>query len=206
MKIKNSFTAGLIVLFVFIIAGTSTAWAGTPNITSFDPNTIKVKTNSDELITFNITINQTVNATWYFNGTQIQFNESAAEAKYFNDSSPSGVWNMTVTVENANGTDFRMWDWTVLPPLPPPIPGAPNIWGSFPSSPVYDIAGAARTFDITLNQTANVTWLINGTQIQFNESVTGAEYTNISAPQGTWNVTAAVEKQTVPISGPGTGT
>ncbi len=196
MKIKyGKFTAGLIVPFVLIIAGALMAGAaqGTPNITSFNPNTTEVTTNAGESITFNITINQTVNATWYINGTEARFNESVSEAEYSNDSSSSGIWNITVVVENTNGTDFRTWDWTVMPSPPTPIYGAPNITGFSPLSPVSDLAGATRIFNITLNQTSNVTWLINGTRVQFNESVTGAEYTNISAAQGTWNVTAAIE-------------
>ena len=36
----------------------------------------------------------------------------------------------------------------------------------------------------------NVSWQINGTEVQFNESVTGAYYTNTSATLGTWNVSA----------------
>jgi len=58
---------------------------------------------------------------------------------------------------------------------------------------VYDNEGATRPFNITIDQIANVTWLINGTQVGFNESVTEASYTNTSAVIGTWNVSAVVE-------------
>ena len=65
-----------------------------------------------------------------------------------------------------------------------------NITSFTPSSPVADTEGAARTFSITVNQIANVSWLINGTEAQTNESVTSAAYTNASATPGVWNVSA----------------
>ena len=72
---------------------------------------------------------------------------------------------------------------------PGPAP-MPNITGYAPSSPVSDAEGAARAFNITVNQTVNVSWRINGTEVQTNESVTEASYTNTSAATGTWNVSA----------------
>jgi hypothetical protein len=66
----------------------------------------------------------------------------------------------------------------------------PSITGFAPNTPVSDFAGASRTFNITVNQTANVTWYINGSQVKTNTSVTGANYTNTSAASGFWNVTA----------------
>jgi len=74
-----------------------------------------------------------------------------------------------------------------------PAAGAPNITSYAPETPVYDDEGATRTFNITVNQTVNVTWLINGTQVGSNEGVTEASYTNTSAVIGTWNVSAIVE-------------
>jgi hypothetical protein len=55
---------------------------------------------------------------------------------------------------------------------------------------VSDTEGATRTFNITINQNVNVSWQINGTVIQTNESKTEASYTNVSANVGTWNVSA----------------
>jgi parallel beta-helix repeat protein len=56
---------------------------------------------------------------------------------------------------------------------------------------IYDAEGAARTFDITTSQIANVSWLIDGTVVKDTENgVTEASYTNTSAAVGTWNVSA----------------
>jgi hypothetical protein len=68
----------------------------------------------------------------------------------------------------------------------------PEIISHAPESPVNDYIGANRTFNITINQTVDVSWQINGTEVQINEKVTEASYTNTSAVVGTWNVFAIV--------------
>ncbi len=69
----------------------------------------------------------------------------------------------------------------------------PSIISYAPESPVSDIAGATRAFNITVDQVVNVSWLINRTEVQTNESVTEVSYTNASAAIGTWNISAVVE-------------
>ncbi len=71
--------------------------------------------------------------------------------------------------------------------------GTPNITSRGPvSSPVSNTAGATRAFNITVNQSVYVRWLINGTEVATNTSATTATYTNTSAAVGVWNVSAAV--------------
>jgi|GEM_PF-335623 len=68
---------------------------------------------------------------------------------------------------------------------------SPAITGSSPASPVNDPAGSARTFTLTSNQSVNVIWHINGTEVQNNSTkATTSSYTNTSAGVGIWNVTA----------------
>ena len=69
---------------------------------------------------------------------------------------------------------------------------SPKIISHAPESPVDDHIGANRTFEITINQTVNVSWQINGTEVQTDTSVTAASYTNTSAVNGSWNVSAIV--------------
>ena len=66
----------------------------------------------------------------------------------------------------------------------------PNITSSAPPSPVSDIEGATRTFNITIDQTVNVSWQINGTEVFNQTGVIESAYTNTSAAVGTWNVSA----------------
>ena len=77
-------------------------------------------------------------------------------------------------------------------PLVPVGIGAPNIIFYTPESLVNDIESKPRTFNITVDQTVDVSWQINGTEVQTNTSVTDAPYTNTSGSVGTWNVSAIV--------------
>ena len=75
---------------------------------------------------------------------------------------------------------------TISAPAPPGIISYAPV-----SAAISDTEGATRTFNITVNQTVNVTWLINGTVVKDTEKgVTEASYTNTSAVIGTWNVSA----------------
>ncbi len=65
-----------------------------------------------------------------------------------------------------------------------------NIISYAPLSPIIDTEGAARTFNLTADQTLNVEWYINGTLVGSNSSVIAANYSNDSARSGTWNVSA----------------
>jgi len=69
-------------------------------------------------------------------------------------------------------------------------PGAPAIISFEPTTFVSDDIGATRKFTILVNQSVDVNWYLNGTVIQFNESVSNAEYTNTSAVAGTWTISA----------------
>ncbi|MCZ7381843.1 MAG: PGF-pre-PGF domain-containing protein [Candidatus Methanoperedens sp.] len=99
----------------------------------------------------------------------------------------SGIFHVNVTAVSVNDSNRFSYINTTTTVT---APGAPNLTSFAPQSPVNDVAGASRTFNITTNQTVNMTWYINGTFVQFNESVTDANYTNISAVAGFWNVTA----------------
>ncbi len=105
-----------------------------------------------------------------------------------------GNYNITVNASIPLDDDWsnneRTRQVTLVSPVVPP---APSIISSAPPSPVSDIAGATRAFNITVDQVVNVSWLINGTEVQTNESVTEVSYTNASAAIGTWNISAVVE-------------
>ncbi|MCK5488304.1 MAG: LamG domain-containing protein, partial [Desulfobacterales bacterium] len=103
---------------------------------------------------------------------------------------PEGVYNYRAFVQNATGivsqTETRFLTLTTGPvPL--------SITGFAPSSSLSDLVGAIRTFNLSTNQTMNITWYLNGTFIQLNESVNNATYTNSSAATGIWNVSAVAE-------------
>ncbi|MEA1998049.1 MAG: DUF3344 domain-containing protein [Euryarchaeota archaeon] len=55
-------------------------------------------------------------------------------------------------------------------------------------SVVNNTEGESRTFNISVNQTVDISWQINGTEVQTDEAVTEAVYTNTNAVAGTQNV------------------
>ena len=116
-------------------------------------------------------------------------NVSAGDVLVFNatDGTYCNTTSRTVTVGDINIGGIFSFNLT-LPTLPA-VP--PSIVSYAPETPVSDTEGATRKFNITVNQTVNVSWLINGTEAQpANISVTEASYTNTSAVAGYWNVSA----------------
>jgi len=79
-------------------------------------------------------------------------------------------------------------------------PGSPNITAWEPAEAVVsNAAGEPRTFNISVNQIADISWQINGTEVQTNETVTEASFTK-SAVIGTWNVSAIATNTTTGLS------
>ncbi len=197
------FRGGFILLILTLLSASGSAYfysnASNPYITGFAPPA-PVNDIVYAIRDFNITINQSVNVTWYINGTEV-FNETdVTNSSYTNESAALGTWNVTAIAENANGTDSKTWDWNVtMPPLSPS--GAPGIisWGNNKTNDeslsLTTNISESISFNVTANQSVNVTWYINGTEV-FNETdVTNSSYTNESAALGTWNVTAIAENE-----------
>ncbi|MEA3488167.1 MAG: cohesin domain-containing protein [Euryarchaeota archaeon] len=72
-------------------------------------------------------------------------------------------------------------------------------WNPF-ESVVNNAVDDPRTFNISVNQVADVSWQINGTEMQTNESVSEAVYMNTNAVIGTWNVSAIATNTTTGLS------
>ena len=80
------------------------------------------------------------------------------------------------------------------------IPGSPKITAWKPAAEVVgNAAGESRTFNISVNQIVDISWQINGTEAQTNESVKKAVFTK-SAVIGTWNVSAIATNTTTGLS------
>ena len=142
--------------------------------------------NNNTLITDSINhrvikVNQDKEIVWqYGTGTA---GSGANELNYPVDAERLSNNNTLITdVDNS-----RIIELVTLPLLPSP---APEIVSFAPLSTVYDSEGAVRTFNLTIDQVVNVSWLINGLIAQTNASVTEARYTNTSAKLGAWNVSA----------------
>ena len=67
----------------------------------------------------------------------------------------------------------------------------PEITAFEPAEAVVSSAeGESMTFKVTLDQPVEISWQLNGTEVQRDEEVTEAAYTNTSVAVGTWNLTA----------------
>ncbi len=86
-----------------------------PEITSYASESA-VNDSQGATRTFNISINQAVNASWQINGSVVQAKESVTAASYTNTSAVIGTWNVSAIVSNANGTCMQTWVWTVTSP------------------------------------------------------------------------------------------
>ena len=79
-------------------------------------------------------------------------------------------------------------------------PGSPVITGKLAEAVVNNAVGESRTFNVTVNQIADIRWQINGSEVQTNESTREAVFTNTSAVIGTWNVSAIATNTTTGLS------
>ncbi|NJD54076.1 MAG: hypothetical protein FIB07_14570 [Candidatus Methanoperedens sp.] len=87
--------------------------AGVPDISSFSPTTSTVTNNVGESRTFSITTNQTVNVSWFINGTEALNEIGVTTSSYTNSSAALGTWNVTAIASNAKGSAMQTWDWIV---------------------------------------------------------------------------------------------
>nr|CBH38890.1 hypothetical protein, secreted [uncultured archaeon] len=79
-------------------------------------------------------------------------------------------------------------------------PASSNIMAWKPAEAVVsDTADESRTFNISVGQIADISWQINGTEVQTNESVSEASFTK-STFIGTWNVSAIATNTTTGLS------
>lgn len=144
--------------------------------------------NSDSRILYSINAdlsngnwtNQTSDSTTLH--TVILTNLNASTQYYFKPYSMDASGNQNITAPTGNFVTNETY-------VPPEI-----IFLSPFGSTVINNETDVRTFSIIINQTADVTWLINGTQTQVNNSVTSASYANTTtySDAGNYNITAVV--------------
>ena len=95
----------------------ATSSSGAPSITGLPAS--PATNNAGDSRNFSITANQTVNVSWYLNGTLVQSNTSVTGAAYTNTSAIQGTWIVNATATNVNGSVSKEWTWIVNAPLSP---------------------------------------------------------------------------------------
>ena len=83
-----------------------------PEITSFAPPS-PVNDTVCNWRTFNVTVNQRVNVSWYLNGTLQATDVSVTESNCTLHAKIVGEHNVSVVATNPNGTDMQTWIWDV---------------------------------------------------------------------------------------------
>ncbi|WP_406659919.1 S-layer protein domain-containing protein [Methanolobus sp. ZRKC3] len=137
---------------------------------------------------FTVGTNQIADIEWFIDGISVQTNNSQTSASYTNSTAPADTYTVKATASNANGTDDQIWTWDVMA-----IP-APSITIVDPTDLTpSDNTGDSRTFEVTINQPVNLTWIMNGTTLTTNTSVISSSYSFDSAPEGTHNLTVFAE-------------
>lgn len=149
---------------------------GDINVSSANKTTIKMYKHNSTYDKFNLSGDGSAtvylskqadtNFTIYENGTQIDTINSGSD----------GRLNFTVTLSE---NQYVVTTTGIVPP---------SITSSSPSSPVSNYEEDSRTFNITVDQTVNVTWKINGSTVKTDAGVTSSSYTNSSAMEGAWEV------------------
>ncbi len=156
-----------------------------PSITSTTPSGNTATDNTGDSRTFTVNTDQSVNATWYLNGSVVSTDTSVMSSSYLNNSAKAGTFNITAFVNNSNGNDVHTWTWTVSNlPL--------NITGFSPASNPTTTVGNTPEFNITTNQVCTVTWKENGSVVKSEPGVTFSTYNDTTAAVGTYNITATV--------------
>jgi nitrous oxidase accessory protein len=144
-----------------------------PAITSFAPPS-PVNDTVCTWRTFNVTVNQTVNVSWYLNDSLVFTNESVMEASYRLHAEVAGEHNVSAIATNANGTAMQTWIWNV-------VSEAVVFDTDSPANPYPSICGV-HNGTITPNQTMIVQKLYT---YPCAGSSGHTEYAAISYPNGT---------------------
>ncbi len=121
-----------------------------PNITSFAPPS-PVNDTVCNWRTFNVTVDQTVNVSWYLNNTPQHTNVSIREASYTLHAEVVGEHNVSAIASNENGTDMQTWVWNVTA-APLPVLEINKTDNPDPVSP-----GGTLNYTIAVNNTGNAT-------------------------------------------------
>jgi len=101
----------------------------------------------------------------------------------------TGIYSWQINVTDGYGSESTK-EFTVT--VADVSRSPPKITSFAPSSPVSNDQGDAQLFNITVNQTVNVIWYVNGIEVSSQNDVTESSYTNTSEVPGTWNINATV--------------
>jgi hypothetical protein len=113
---------------------------------------------------------------------------------------PSGEYqiyvsaNAGISESDKDNITVQLANVDTIQPVSPPEIGPPSIIMYNPNlSPVTSDTAEHVTFDITANQTVNVSWFLNDEDVKNETGVHMSSYTNDSPAVGNWAVTVVIE-------------
>jgi len=165
-----------------------------PSITSFAPPS-PVNDTICTWRTFNVTVNQTVNVSWYLNNSLLHTNLTTTDANYTLHAEFVGDNNVSAVATNANGADMQTWIWNVT--------GAPKLCTT-PDPPSHDFGivppGQTRNWDFEITN-------CGGPGTTLNWDVTASEpWISVSPSSGTNTIVTVTIDTKLPDGGVKTGT
>ncbi|ASJ13810.1 right-handed parallel beta-helix repeat-containing protein [Thermococcus radiotolerans] len=85
-----------------------------PKIVSYSPES-PVESYVGDTVEFSVTADQTVNITWYLDGSIVKTEENVGASTYTNSDVGEGEHSVRAVVENPNGSASQFWAWYVYP-------------------------------------------------------------------------------------------
>jgi len=149
-------------------------------ITDFTPIDTTPAVAEDNAITFNVTIDQADDISWYVDSSLAETDSGSTEGHYTFPATAAGEYNITAPVFG----DSQTWIITVSPN---------QIISYLPvDTTPYIKPNTAQTFTVNLDGAENVTWKLNGSTVQTNTSVTAATYTFNNTGGTDYNIPALI--------------
>ncbi|SNQ59889.1 S-layer protein domain-containing protein [Candidatus Methanoperedens nitratireducens] len=163
-----------IIIFVLMMGVVLVGLAGVPT-TDYLPADTTVNDVAGAQRSFNVSSNQSINATWKINGTEVQNNTNVDVSNYPNASAVLGSWNISVTVWNENMIvpEYHEWFWNVTSASSPSGDSTPNVT----SLTAVNITDTSAVIQFSINQSDAKTRVYYGTT---NALGTWSNYNNVS--------------------------
>ena len=139
-----------------------------------------------DAVLFGVTTNRTpTNISWYNGSTFLENDTSTTQGNLTHQFNSAGVFYINVSAEDN-------YDTTVNTTFAVTVLEYPIVVSYTPATPHNSITDTNVTFNVTFSQTGNITWYLDGVQVQTNNVTTTASYTNTSPVEGgPYNVTAS---------------
>ncbi|MDD5681637.1 MAG: hypothetical protein PHI59_10425, partial [Candidatus Omnitrophica bacterium] len=179
MAIKR-YLQGIAIVALLMIGAILIVMAAPQSITFVSPPTPDNGTINSNFINISVTLGSPGSAKLNWNGIFEPMDGSGTQF-YKNKSVTNQIYTFYVNASDINGTNWTTSSTRTVTVSMPTSPFPPGLSSPNPSSsPVNSIFGFSQNFNITVNQTANVSWKIGSLEVQNLSVSAGAKSEYIS--------------------------